>query len=437
MKPFIQIVFVLTVFITGNFHARAQEALSLSASIEAALKNNYNIRISRNDAEIASNNNSLGNAGFLPRLDVTAGITQASVNTEQEYSNGNVVNQDGASTDGLNAGAHFNWILFDGMKMFASRSRLMAEEDASGIQLKMQIETTVAAVMESYFRAVSIRQEIKVLDDAISMFDERVRIAEMKFQVGSGSKLDLLQSKTDRNTRKSLRLNLLASYDQAQAELNRLMGKSDAVSWQLTDSITINYKPVMEDLKKSVPLNNYELQLGKKQEEIFKNMVNESKSYRYPLINLSVDYNYSRTENEVGFVLLNQNQGLYSGITLAWNLFNGSNTNREIQNAKLNWNTSSLILADTRLRIDQDLYVAFRKFQSELEILQLELENSAIATENVNVALESFNLGSISGLELKDAQNSFEGAQSRLVIAQLQAKLAEIALMKLNGELVK
>src|SRR5687768_5452223 len=110
-----------------NF-ATAQETLSLSASLEAALKNNFSILISRNDQQIAGNNNSIGNAGMLPTLDVSAGVTNANLKTRQEYSNGNLVKQNGAQTDGLSAGAHFNWVLFDGLKMFASRSKLDAME---------------------------------------------------------------------------------------------------------------------------------------------------------------------------------------------------------------------------------------------------------------------------------------------------------------------
>ena len=135
--------------------------------------------------------------------------------------------------------------------------------------------------------------------------------------------------------------------------------------------------------------------------------------------------------------MFNHNQGFYTGLTLSWNIFNGRNTSRQIQNAKLNLNSTALLLADTRSKIEQELYVAYKTFQSELEILDLETENAGVATENVNVALESFRLGSISGLELKDAQNSFEGAQLRLLMAKFRAKLSEIALMKLNGELVK
>ena len=419
------------------FKVQAQDPLSLSASIETALKNNYSILISRNNTQVASNDNSPGNAGMLPAVDLYGGISTASVNTEQEYSNGNIVKQDGASTDILQAGASLNWTLFDGLKMFATHSRLGAEEDASGIELKLQIENTVSAVMENYFRAVSLQQEIKVVVDAISMFDERVRISEMKYQVGSGSKLDLLQSKTDLNARRSLRLQLQISYDNAIAELNRLMGKSDFIAWQLTDSINITYKPVFEDLKKSVQTNNFELQMGRKQEEIFHDIVKEERSLRFPMLDLDVNYDYTRNENEVGFVLLNQNQGLSAGLTLSWNIFDGMNSNRRIKNAKINLSSTSLFLADTRARIEQQLYVAFKTFVAQQEILELEIQNAAVATENVNIAMESWKLGSISGLELKDAQNSYEGAQSRLVIAKFETKLSEITLMKLNGELVK
>jgi outer membrane protein TolC len=122
---------------------------------------------------------------------------------------------------------------------------------------------------------------------------------------------------------------------------------------------------------------------------------------------------------------------------LAWNLFNGLNTNRQIKNAKLNLNSTSLFLADTRARIEQELYVSYQRYQADREILNLEIQNVAVATENVFISMEAYRLGSVSGLALREAQDSFEEAYTRLLEARYLAKVSETNLMKLNGELVK
>lgn len=415
----------------------AQETLSLSLAIENTLKNNFFISTVRIDEQIAKNNNTLGNAGFLPSLDLSAGISTTTNNTEQEYSNSEIIKQKGVQTDNLNAGARLNWTLFDGLRMFAAKSRLNQEEEASGLYLKVEIENTVEQVIGIYFNAVRILQQIKVLEENIKIYEDRELIAKTRFDIGSASRLEFLQAKVDRNEKLSEILSLKQEYNTSIADLNRLMGKTEIAEHNLSDSVTINYSPTYEELRKTVLNNNSEINLSSKYAGISESTVREIQSQRFPQLHLNINYNFSRIENEAGFTLLNDNRGLTTGLLLSWNLFNGFNTAREIKNAKLNLQTTQMILADTRSKIDRDLFVAFKRFQSEKEILRLEESNLEFARENVTVALEAYRLGSISGLQLKEAQNSYESSFSRLAEARYRTKLSETELMRLNGDLVK
>jgi outer membrane protein TolC len=183
--------------------------------------------------------------------------------------------------------------------------------------------------------------------------------------------------------------------------------------------------------------NNLKINLDFKSAELSGDMINEIRAMRYPWLYANVKYNFNKTENEAGFSLLNQNQGLNAGLTLSWNVFNGFNTGRQVKNAKINYQSSQLILEDTRSKIQTDLYIAFKKFESEKAILQLEESNLVFAKENVIVSLEAYRLGSISGIQLTEAQNSLEASYSRLIDARYMVKISETALMKLNGDLVK
>jgi len=428
-------IFSLLMLVSPGF--MAQENLSLSVAIESSLKNNFFITTVRIDEQIAKNNNTFGNAGFLPSVDASAGISTTTNNTEQEFSSSEMIKQKGVRTDNLNAGAQLNWTLFDGLRMFAAKSRLNQQEEASGLYLKVEIENIVSQVIGVYFNVVRILQQIKVLEENIKIYEDRELIAKTRFDIGSASRLDFLQAKVDRNEKLSEILSLKEEYNTSIADLNRLMGKTDFTDYNLTDSVTIAYSPTYEDLRKTVLTNNSEINLSNKYTGIFESTVREMQSQRFPQLDLNVNYNFSRIENEAGFTLLNDNRGLTTGVILSWNLFNGFNTGREIQNAKLNLQSTQLLLADTRSKIDRDLFVAFNRFQSEKEILQLEESNLEFARENVTVALEAYRLGSISGLQLKEAQNSYESSFSRLVEARYRTKLSETELMRLNGELVK
>ena len=67
------LILIVTVFAT--LPLRAQYEYTLQQCLEEGLLNNYSLRISRNEEQISKNNATLGNAGYLPTVDFTAGYT--------------------------------------------------------------------------------------------------------------------------------------------------------------------------------------------------------------------------------------------------------------------------------------------------------------------------------------------------------------------------
>jgi len=72
MKRIIYIT-IACAFLSVSF-AKAQ-VLTLKECLEEGLQNNYSLRIIHNEEQISKNNATLGNAGYLPTLDFSAGYT--------------------------------------------------------------------------------------------------------------------------------------------------------------------------------------------------------------------------------------------------------------------------------------------------------------------------------------------------------------------------
>jgi outer membrane protein TolC len=215
------------------------------------------------------------------------------------------------------------------------------------------------------------------------------------------------------------------------------MGRDILTPLNVSDSMQVKYMPAVTELKTTVLKENSEIKIAEKTSDVYRYSVKEFQSLRYPQLNFDIAYNFTRTENEVGFALFNRNQGMNAGLTLTWNLFNGFNTSRQINNSKIFLRNSELQLTDIRARVETALFSSYREFESAVEILKLEEENYVVAKENIDVSLEAFKIGSISGIQMKDAQNSYEESFFRLIDARFRAKVAETQLMKLNGELIK
>jgi outer membrane protein len=420
-----------------TFSSFAQDTLTVDQAIQIALKNNHSILIAQNDANIAENNFTPGNAGMLPQLNFNAGGTWANNNVRQELSNGSIIAKPNAGSTGFNSGVALTWTLFDGMKMFATYEKLNELNALSEVELKIEIENTVSKVMNQYYLIVKQNQLVKSLESDLALYKERVTIAQTKFNIGSSAKTDLLQAKVDMNEVQSNYLtqqNILREY---KFVLNQTLARPAETAFEVSNNISISYHPKLEELKKTVIDSNYQLNFYQRNIRLNQLSLKENQSNYLPKLVANANYNFTQSKNQAGFILLNQNLGLNTGLTLSWNIFNGGNDARQIQNSKLSIENSQLLFEQSKSIIELSLLKAYLAYNNAKEILKLEEENVNLAKENVDVALERFRLGSSSTLELKAAQKSYEDAQVRLVNARYNAKTNEIELMRLNGMLVK
>ena len=141
---------LLVTAVAGLYHVKAQDTLELATAIQIGLENNFNIKISDGQRQIASNNNTYGNAGFLPTLDVSAARRYSRENTANIFINGQEQSVDGANSNNLTAGAVLNWTLFDGVTMFHTKSRL-EELQKQGIAMNESVIQIRLLELESNF----------------------------------------------------------------------------------------------------------------------------------------------------------------------------------------------------------------------------------------------------------------------------------------------
>lgn len=417
--------------------AFAQERLSLSDAIATALKNNYSILIAKNDWSENKNDNTAGHAGMLPSVSAGAAVQQTENNLRQDYTDGRVVDKNNVSSTNINAGAALSWTLFDGLQMFATKSKLAEIEARGELQYKIELENIVQQVIAAYFNVVQQQKLIEATNLIIAIDSDRVVIAQTRLNVGSGSRLEYLQAKVDLNEQLAIRLSQSATLEENKDRLNYLLARKPGADFMVTDSIVISYHPSAETLRNAVLQNNHNILSAQRDQKISFLTVREYRGMRAPVVDLTGGYNYARTKSEAGLLLLNQSAGLNYGLSLNWNLFNGFNANRQVKNAKLQYESSGFRLQDLQLQVSAQLEKALRDFSNNTSMLTLEQENILLARENLDVAFERFRTGLSNSLELKNAQLSFQNAEVRLVQAQYAAKISETELMRLNGELVK
>jgi outer membrane protein TolC len=428
--------FIIGIFFLSIVQVFPQQKLTIKEVIKIALENNYDIRFAKNDAAISDNNYSLGNAGFLPKVDVTGSKTQSVSTIQQEYSTGQTVNRPGSGTSATNAGVALSWTLFDGFKMFTSYSKLKEYKELGEIKLRSQIENSLSDVMNTYYDIIRQKYNYRVAKESIGISEERLKLAQEKLSVGSASQLDVLRAKVDLNADKSTLLNQEVTLSSLKITLNGLLARDASLDFDIEDEFDVKSGMSFDRLKEAAFKNNVDLQQAEKSKSLFSYDVSLTKADYFPKINLNSGYNYQKSQSEAGFFKSNTSYGYNYGLSLSWNLFNGFNTNLAYQNALITLDKIEINLLATINKVESALLIAYKNYEKNLEILQLEEENVSVAKENLDLAIEQFKLGILSPIEFRDIQKNYTTAQSRLSSARYSAKISEKDLLKQSGTLL-
>ncbi|MES2515109.1 MAG: TolC family protein [Bacteroidota bacterium] len=429
-----RIVIVLSILSSGLY---AQSVLTIEDAIKTGLEKNYSVQIVRNQQEIAKAQNNFGAAGMSPTITANAGINAASINSHQEFNTGVVQDRPGAQSNNIAASVNANWTVFDGLRMFAIKKRLSLTEDLSAIQLRQQMENTVYDVIAAYYDIVRINELIKAAKQNLTIYEERKKIAKLKLEIGSDSKVDLLLTQSDENKAKSTIIQLELQLLNTKTRLNTLLNKPVDTEFTTTDSIIVNFDPKLDELKKNMLQSNSSFLISKQNELITSQTIKEARSANLPFIQLNGAYNFTRAQSQAGIVFLNQQAGLNGGVTASWLLFNGTRNSKLVKERNLLYLNQKYMTEQIQLQVDAQVYNSYKTYVLNKQIVDLEKQNLADSKDVLDISLERYKVGKSNLLETIETQKNLEDAQTRYIDALYDIKMAETELLRVNGSLVK
>lgn len=430
-------VFLVVFLLLSSSLLKAQTKVTLQDAIEIALENNFSIKIQNNLVEISKNNNSIGNAGFLPSLNANASILKRVEDNVTEFAALPDRNDEGVETDILSYGINANWVIFDGLKMFSTLDRLSALSEISELDAQIQVENVLYEIITTYYQIVGQQKASLVLENTLETSEQRLSISETRNQIGSGSTYDLLQARADLNADKSALIQSESRLRQAKILVTQVLGHSLSSNFMVEDDISIGEKLMLEDLLEASAVQNRELQKSRLAQRVAQNEKKEIISDIFPQIELSGGYGFNRTESSVGFSNFNETTGIRYGVTARINLFNGFDKQRRRQNADLVIKNELLRQQELEFIIQSEIQRLYTAYEDALTLIALEEENLQYNQQSVDIAIERFSLGTINAVELREAQQSLLNAENRLISAQIDAKFDEIELLRLSGLLLQ
>jgi outer membrane protein TolC len=413
----------------------AQQLLTMEEALKVALKNNYGILVARNDVEISKTNNSAGSAGMMPNIAVVGSASYELNNEKQKYSGGTSANYNNLSTTYINVGTELNWTLFDGGKMFVTKSKFNEIQSLSEIQLKEKMLQTQYDVIAAYYDIVRQKQQLSSIQEVINYNTELLKIMEISYNSGAVAKNSLLQARIDLNVNKENDINQIYIIDAARKNLNLIMGASIDNLFEVSDSIPLNYSFDKNSLVNKLTSSNTSILSYQKEIDIAKLSINEYSSQRLPLINFKAGYYFSQTDNSAGNLLKNQVTGPQIGGSISIPLFRSGNINRQVSMAKIAMESASYNLENLKLQVKKDLQNAITSYENQERLLEIEKENNGFAKENLEISLQRMKQGQTTILEVHLAQENYVQSSTRLINFKYNLKIAETKLKQLLAEL--
>ncbi|QJD96428.1 TolC family protein [Mucilaginibacter robiniae] len=423
-----------------SFQVKAQNKpsapyLSLQDAVAIALRNNYNIQLSQNNATIAKNNVTPGNARMLPTITGNYSLSNSVQSTTQTRADSTITRINNANNTGSNYGVNLNWTIFDGLNMFATYNVLKQRRELGDVRLRDTVQQTVANVMNAYYNLINQNEQIKALQGVIDISRTQLRYANDKFNVGSVSRLEVYNAQVALNTDTATLVSQIQQFKSGQIELNRLLVRDPQTDFSVSDTILVDNHIILADVINQAQVQNPTILSASILERIAQLNLRSIRSTRYPQVSVTSGYSFNNSNTPAGFARVQRSNGLNYGLAASINIFDGFNQWRRERNAKLQIDNADLNYAQAKNNINAQINTLFSSYLSGIDLIKLGQLNVELTRKSLSISLEKYRLGTITPLEIREAQRNYLEAESVFFNAQYQSKMAEIMLKQITSSI--
>ncbi len=415
------------------FNCFAQERKTLPECIAQALESNYSIKIIRNEARMAKND--LNYSTFLPTVDANAKQTQTRNDSKTGNSAGEVNKMSDIKTDNYSAGVALNWRLFDGLEMFTTHEKQKELLAMGELAVQQAVENLIVNVSAAYYNVLVQQHKLKAAFRSLEVSNERYEEAQTRYEVGNRSGLEAQQAKIDLNADSSVYVKQKEALKGAYITLNKLMNTDLQLVEYVRDTILLGPLLSLGVLEQRTLQSNTTLLLAKKDQKISALDLKNTRAVLFPTLDFTSGYNYNKTDTPSSATTLNRTNGFYWGFSLNVPIFSRLQNRTKIKNAKIELENTELSYQEAEKEMLGDLALLYNTYENNLLMVNFENESADVAAANLDAALEKYKIGSLSGIEFREFQRSYIDAVDRKLSAIYQAKVSELSLLLVSGEI--
>ncbi|WFO15514.1 TolC family protein [Cellulophaga baltica 4] len=441
-------IIIVVLFLSAYTAVFSQEKLlTRDEAMKKALENNFGIKIAGNQVAIADNNQGILNSGYLPTLTGTANASYSRDDSTIEFpgqlNDDNSVRADveidKAEAQRYSSALNLNYTLFDGMGRLYNYKRLKEQYQLSELQARETIENTLLQLFSVYFDVARLTENNNVLKQALEISKDRFKRAEYSFEYGQNTKLDILNAQVDVTNDSIALLNVEQQLINAKRDLNVVLNQKLEEDFQVDTTLTFIPSLKLEEYLEQSIENNVALLQTERNLKINEYDIKVSKSGYLPTVGLTGSYGWNLNQSAASAFFPGTNNTTYNlglGASLSWNLFDGGKTTVAVRNAKITYENQELVKQQVALEVERDIQNAHTVYKNLLNIFKIQGQAVITNENNFERSKEQFQLGRITSIEFRQAQINLLNAETNKNLAKYDAKLAELQLLQLTGQLL-
>ena len=430
---------ILVICSLGNIVA--QDSLSLSDAIQIGLKKNFDIQISAKNIEVNKLQNTWGQAGRYPTVDMN--IQQGNTISDQSNNPLSIV-QELIYQNSIQGAANLNWVLFNGFRIKANKLKLNNLEVQSEGNAALVIENTIQGIILSYYSTNLQKEKMDLLKNVLKLSREKYLHEKEKGEMGFATTVDQLQFESAYLSDSSAIIMQELAYKNTMKNLNLFMGVEINLTWNLKDKLlpenTIyNY----EELESKMLGNNTNIKNQVVNIEILKQDISLAKSSMYPVVsfNSGASYNTSRLQiNDFPMPGVNTsnsaNINYFANFTVGFKIFDGGKVKRAIQAVQIQDDITNLNMSKLKHQLTQELSSHYEIYNTRIAIFEVMQKSFTVAKRSFEIAQLRKNAGIINSFDLRNIEIDYLQTGTALFEAIYNIQESKTNLTRLTGGII-
>jgi len=413
----------------------AQQPLTLKDALNFAIENNAAGKKSRLDIDGGRFKTQEIRAQALPQVTGNASLTYNAIIGQLVF--GDQAFQLGRAWND-NAGVQVSQQLFN-QTVFTGLKAAKTSEAYYNLAASFTDEQIIEQVANNYYMVLVSRQQLNVIDTNIKNVKVVEKIISNQYNNGLAKKIDV-----DR-----IQVNLTNLQTQREQTINAVVQLENQLKFSMGMPVNTPIVVPPDELKKVETLpeladtintsGRIEMRLLNIQKELYGLQRKSYLAEYYPT--LSLTGNISTTGQSDKFDLFKRRGSAFYydasaiGITLRVPIFNGFATRSRVRQADVDLKKTDEDIRERTNSLNLAYENAKIQLRNNINTIKAQRQNVTLAQEIYNSTQNNYNNGLAALTDLLDTENALTSAQNSYTQALLNYKIAEIQLIKSNGNI--